>query len=204
MSVYDLSNYESIESNLFVKIECPYYKTSAGATPISYNFLFSDRIVPTTIDSSTYTGLGKLLSISNSQSELRSSPSEVSVTVSGLPNSSLSEIVHSRIKGSKITIFRSLFDVSTNQLISISPGNPHNRMVGIIQNVGLEEDFDTVSRTSSNTIIFTASSIVDVLDNKISGRKTNPSSMKKYYPTDTSFDKVPTIENSYFNFGATK
>jgi hypothetical protein len=201
MSTLALGNYKAVESNIFIKIECPYYKAAPGDSPTAYNFLFSDRIQSTTVGGSTYVGLGKLLGLSSSQSELRVSGNDVTITISGIPNSSVAEIMNSRIKGSKVTISRVLFDTATNQPISIT-GNPMTRYIGFVNNLALDEDYDTENRTSSNTLVLTCASVVDVLDKKISGRKTNPSSMKKFYPADISMDRVPTLENSFFDFGA--
>jgi hypothetical protein len=47
-------------------------------------------------------------------------------------------------------------------------------------------------------------SVVDVLGKKTGGRKTNPESEKKFFPTDLAMDRVPTLENATFDFGAPK
>lgn len=198
-----LDNYAALQSNLFVKIECPYYKTSEVSTPVEYDFLFSDRIVPYTLNGDAYVGLGKFMSITSSSSELRSSSGELTITLSGIPNSSISEIIHSRIKGSKVTVKRAVFDANSGSLISID-GNPMARFVGYVNNLALDEEYDVENRISSNTLVLTCSSIIEIMDRKVSGRKTNPSSMKKFYPGDLSMDRVPTLENSYFDFGAKK
>jgi len=196
-----LTQYKSIQSNLFVKIECPYYKSSAVAEPIFYNFLFNDSNTSYTLFGEEYLGLGKFLSITSTSTELRTSANELTITLSAIPNTSIEEIIHSRIKGSKIIIRRGLFDAETNQQLNIT-GNPSFRFVGYINNLGLEEEYDVESRTSSNTLVLNCSSVINLLDNKISGRKTNPSSMKKYFPDDVSMDRIPALESSYFDFGA--
>jgi hypothetical protein len=202
MSTLVLNSYASLQSNIFIKIECPYYKTSAGATPIEYDFLFSDRIVPYTLSGDSYVGLGKLLSVGSTASELRVSANEVTIAISGIPNTSIAEIVNSRIKGSKVTIKRVLFD-HTGTILSVT-GNPLTRFIGFVNNLALEEEYDVENRQSSNTLLLACNSIVDVLENKIAGRKTNPASMKSFYSTDVSMDRVPTLENSSFDFGARK
>lgn len=202
MSTLVLNSYASLQSNIFIKIECPYYKTSPSATPTSYNFLFSDRIVPYTLSGDSYVGLGKLLSVGNTTSELRVSANEVTIAISGIPNTSIAEIVNSRIKGSKVTIKRVLFD-HTGTILSVT-GNPLTRFIGFVNNLALEEEYDVENRQSSNTLLLACNSIVDVLENKIAGRKTNPASMKSFYSTDVSMDRIPTLENSSFDFGVKK
>lgn len=198
-----LTSYKSLQSNLFVKIECPYYKSTPTSTPSSYNFLLSDRLGSYTIASlgETYVGLGSLLSITTSNSELRTSSGELTVTISGVPNSSISEIVNSRIKGSKITVRRGLFDATSGTLLSVI-GNPMIRFVGFINNLAMDEEYDVENRSASSTIVLSCASIVDVLDKKVAGRKTNEASQKKYFPNDLSMDRVTSLESSYFNFGA--
>jgi hypothetical protein len=160
-------------------------------------------LTPYTINSESYLGLGKLMSISSSSSELRVSGGELIITLSGVPNSSIYEIVNSKIKGSPVRVYRGLFNAATGAFLSIA-GNPIGRFNGFVNNYSLSEDYDNSTRTSSNTLVLTCTSVVDVLDNKIAGRKTNPSSQKKYYPNDLSMDRVPNLEKATFNFGAPK
>jgi hypothetical protein len=93
-----------------------------------------------------------------------------------------------------------LFTPGTTNLIPITI-NPIGRFFGFVNNYQLAEDYSIETRTASNTIVMTCSSVVDVLDNKISGRKTNPASQKLYFPNDLSMDRVPSLVNSVFNFG---
>jgi hypothetical protein len=197
----DLSNYSSIESGLFVRIECSYYKTSSGATPTTQVLTFSDYVRPVTIGSDSYLGLGRLLGITSSSSELRVTSNDISISISGIPNSSISAIIHSRIKGSDVLIYRALFNSTTGAVLSIS-GNPLGRFKGVITNYSLSEDWDSENRSSTNTITFNCSSILDVLANTASGRRTNPEDQKGLYPTDLSMDRVPSLVGANFNFGA--
>lgn len=198
-----LDNYASVESNLFVKIDVDYYKTSPEATPTTTTLLFSDRLVTTTVAGQTYTGLGQLVAISSSNSDIRATNNEVSISISGIPDASMSAIVNSKIKGSPVTIYRAIFNSSTSQILSIS-GNPAIRFKGYVNNIGYEEEYDVDNRTGTNTVVFICNNIVDVFENKIAGRRTNPSSQKKFYPSDLSFDKIPNLENTRFDFGVKK
>lgn len=193
MSVLALTSYKAIESNLFVKV-----------TLESSTLLFSDRLVSTEINGDTYVGLGKLLSITASASEIRSSSGEVTIGISGIPDSSISDIVNSNIKGSNIVITRGLFNASTGAFLSGITGNPVNRFSGYVNNLNLSEDYDVDTRTSSNTLLLVCASTIDVLGNKISGRKTNPSSQRFFFSSDVSMDRVPSLESTRFDFGANK
>jgi hypothetical protein len=189
--IVNLNSYKSLQSNLFVKISTP--------TPL----LFCDKIGTVTLNGDTYTGLGNLLGITDSTSELRITSSEITITISLIPDSSITDIINSKIKGSEVQILRALFDGSTGNFINIT-GNPTIRFRGYVNNLAFTEEWDNDTRTSSNTLVVTCASIVSVLENKISGRRTNPTSMKKYFPTDISMDRVPNLQNSVFDFGEKK
>ena len=193
MAALALTSYGSIQSNLFIKI-----------TLASSSLLFSDKLESTVINGDTYVGLGNLLAVSGSNSELRSSSGEVSVSISGIPNSSITDITSANIKGSDIKIVRGLFNATNGTLLTAITGNPINRFVGYVNNLSLEEDYDIDDRVSTNTLILVCSSNVDVLNNKVAGRRTNTASEKKYFPNDLSMDRVASLENSYFDFGANK
>jgi hypothetical protein len=149
-------------------------------------------------------GLGKLLSVSGSNSELRSSGQELTIGISGIPDSAISDITTSSIKGSSIKIIRGLFNPTNGSFLSAITGNPITRFSGYVNNIALDEEYDVVSRNSSNTIILSCASNVDVLNNKIAGRRTNSESQKKFFPNDVSMDRVSAIESTYFDFGANK
>lgn len=199
-----LTSYKAVESNLFVKIEVAYYKANPAATPSAVDLLFTDRMVSTSLEGDTYVGLGKLVSITGSTSELRASSNDLTITISGVPDTSISEIINSRIKGSSVTVYRGLYDASSGQFLSSVTGNPVIRFKGFVNNISLEEDYDVENRVSTNTIVFTCSNVVDIFENKIAGRKTNPSSNKKFFSTDISMDKVPNLTSTEFDFGAGK
>lgn len=199
----NLSTYSSIQSHLFVRIQVDEYRTTPTGGYTSQVLRFSDRRTPFTINGEEYIGVGNLMGITSTSSELRVSGNELTITLSGIPNSSIYEIVNSKIKGCPVRIYRAVFDAVTGNLLTID-GNPMSRFRGFVNNYMLSEEYDVATRTSSNTLVLTCKSTVDVLMNKISGRKTNPESQKLFYPTDVSMDRVPNLENATFDFGAPK
>jgi hypothetical protein len=199
----DLTSYPSIQSNLFVRIQVDEYRTSPTDEYEPQILKFSDRRGNFTINSEVYTGLGNLMSVSSSSSEIRVSEGELVITLAGVPNDSIYEIINSKIKGCPVRVYRALFNASTGTFLNIA-GNPLGRFRGFVNNYSLNEEYDVDSRTSSNTLVLTCNSSVSVLQNKIAGRKTNPSSQKTFYPGDVSMDRVPNLENAIFDFGAPK
>lgn len=198
-----MENYPSVVAGTFVKIDVAEYRTSSTGTYAAETLAFSDFIKKVTIDSTEFTALGNLMSITDTQSELRTSSNSIDITISGVPNTAIYEIVNSKIKNSPVTIYRAFFDPLTMNLISFS-SNPTIRYKGFINNYAISEQFNTTEKTSETTIVFECASNLDVISNKVAGRKTNPRSFKKFNPNDTSMDRVPALERTYFDFGVPK
>ena len=191
MAVLDLSSYTSIQTNLFVRLDIPGYQV----------LKFSDFSVPYTIESESYTALGQLLSISDSSSELRATPQEVTVAIAGIPNANVTDIINNPVKGSNIKIYRAFFNPSTGQLLSLA-GNPAQKFQGIVSNYDITDELDMGSLTGTITVTLTCTNVVELLNNKVAGRRTNTVDQKTYYPSDISMDRVYALVNSNFNFGA--
>lgn len=196
----NLSAYTSVETGLFVRIQVDEYRTTSTGSYTSEVLKFSDYIRPITINSESYTGLGRLVGISSTASELTTSNGSITISLSGIPNSSLAEIIYSKIKGSPVEVWRVFFNPVTGEQLAIT-GNPAGRFFGIVDNYSLDEEYDYDSRTASNRITMTCSSILQILDNKVTGRRTNPTDQRYFYATDASMDRVPNLKDSYYNFG---
>ena len=190
----DLSSFKSLATALFVKIDVP-------DTPL----LFSNFDRPYTIGGDLYNQLGTLMSATTSANELRPAPGEVTITVSGIPNSRLQDIINTRIKGSEVTIYRGFFNAQTGANLAI-PGNAGSNVVkrfqGRVMSVNIQEDWDSAGNSSSITVQFNCASVVALMSNKYAGRKTNPIDEQTFFPTDTSMSDVPSLSNSNFNWGA--
>ena len=186
----NLVDYDAIQTNTFIKIVVD-----------EDVWLFSDKNESFTFDEDEYIATGNLMNLSSTSSELRVSSSEVNITVSGVPNTEISNVLDSALKGSSVKIYRGFFDISTGDLLELDV-NPLLRYRGYINNYSISEDYDVSGRTGNSTIQFICASAVDQLQYKMAGRQTNPSSMKKFYPDDISMDRVPNLENATFNFGA--
>ena len=201
-----LSSFTAIRSHLLIKIRIPEYRVLAtdGYSDTTITFSDLNRDNSFIYDGNTYTGLGGLMSVTASNSELRPTSSELTITVAGIPNTSISSVINSKIKGASVWIYRVLFDPVNGTPLDLDQGNPFARFRGFVNNYTLTEEYDVQSRTSTNTIQFICKSSLDVLQNKVNGRLTNPISQKKFYPDDVSMDRVPALQNISFNFGAPK
>lgn len=182
----DLSSYRSIQTNLFVKLVIPGYST----------LTFSDYHKNYTISGTDYTGLGQLLSVGNTEDSLRAAPSDITVAISGIPSQNVTDILDNKIKGSACEIYRGFFNVDTGALLSIA-GNPAGKFQGVVSNYDITDDLAMGDDTGTVTLSLTVTSVVELLQNKITGRRTNPQD----FPNGDMARVLP-LQKSNFNFGA--
>lgn len=211
-----LEGYENIEVGLFARMEFPRgtYRTGPNEdfNGAQVNLTFSDYnrtiyIYNSDLDTfEEYLPLGNMVSISTLDNEIRASAAPVTMAISGIPDSSIAEVVHSRIKGCKVKIFRGLFDPVTGNALNIpNTVNPFGRFTGFVENFSITEDFSWPDGTNSHRVVFQLSSNVEILSNKISGRQTNPESYR--YSNrflrleDPSMDRIVALVGANFNFG---
>lgn len=187
----DLRSYKNITSNLFVRLDLSYINTIVR---------LSDRLVSTTINGESYIAAGNFIGITNSTSDLQNPGGEITITLAGIPNTAITDVLNARLKGSKVRVWRAFFDSTTDELINVA-GNPAGRFSGIITNYSIDEEYDVSSRNASNTITLICSTIVDILANTTKGRRTNPTDMKRFYSTDVSMDRVPNLVGTEYDFG---
>lgn len=189
----DLRNYRNLQTNMFVRLDIPGYQV----------LTFSDYHRSLSLNGTNYTGLGQLLSISDTASNLRAAPADIVVAISGIPSGRISEFLTYKIKGSAISILRAFSDSETGEILNIA-GNPVGKFQGIVSNYEITDDLDIGADTGTVTINISATSVVELLNNKISGRRTNPTDQLNLYPGDQSMNRVPNLAKSNFNFGAPK
>jgi hypothetical protein len=182
----DLSSYRSIQTNLFVRLDIPGYQV----------LTFSDYHRNYTIDGTNYTGLGQLLSVGNTEDNLRAAPSDITISISGIPSTNVTDILNNRVKGSECKIYRGFFNVDTGILLSIA-GNPAGKFQGIVSNYDISDDLDMGSDTGTITLTLTVTSVVEMLANKTTGRRTNAAD----FPNGDMARVLP-LQKSNFNFGA--
>lgn len=181
----DYRSYTSLSSSLFIKWVIPNFETA----------LISDYHSNYTIAGDVYTNIGRLLAVTSPVSELKTSPSEITISLSGIPTNSVSDILSKQIKGSSIQVTRVFFDAVTNAEI-----NALLKFKGIVTNYDISDDVDVAAQIATTTITLTCASIVEVLSKKISGRRTNPMD----FADESSMSRVQALANSNFNFGAPK
>jgi hypothetical protein len=189
MTIINLKNQTSIQTNLFIKL-------TISSTNIE---TFSDYHREYTFGGDTYQGLGDLLNITDVNDNLRASADEISVSISGIPLDNINLILNNRIKGSRLEIFRGYFNPITGLPIT-EVATPLAIFRGVVSNFEINDALE--GSDGSVTLILTVSNYISLLGNKFTGRRTAPSDQDFLFPGDKSFDRVPALTKSNFNFGA--
>lgn len=148
-------------------------------------------------DGNDYTELGSFLTISSIAEDIKTTNGDIAITLSGIPSNEdyMSEILSTPIKGGEVTVYRAFFndDYTVNSF--------YQRFKGIITNFSISEDVDILEGQNTNIVSVTCASINTILENKVSGQRTNPTDRKKFFPTDNTFKRVPDLHNVNFDFG---
>jgi hypothetical protein len=191
MSIINLSNRANVEIGIFCRIDVPDYEV----------LRFSDYFQDVTIAGELYLAMGTLLNVADVVNEITPTTGTMSITLSGIPNTSLQEILGIKLRGSRVDIQRQFFDAVTHQKINIA-GNPVGRFQGWVNNFTLEEEYSQATQTAQNVMVIECTNVVDQLQNKVTGRRTNPTDQKRFFPNDLSMDRVLSLARSNLNFGA--
>lgn len=182
----DLSSYRSIQTHIFVKLVIEGYDT----------LYFSDYHKEFSFGGDTYDGLGQLLAVGRTEDNLRAAPSELTISISGIPSSNVTDILNNPVKGSKCEIYRGFFNVETGELISVA-GNPAGKFRGVVSNYDITDDLAVGNDTGNVSLLLAVTSEVALLGNKINGRRTNAAD----FPNGDMARVLP-LQKSNFNFGA--
>ena len=116
------------------------------------------------------------------------------------------------IKGGTIRIYRVFFDTATQTVQNIGGVDQvFLRFDGIINNFAIQEDVASYQTADvTHTISISASSILAVLENRTSGRRTNEQSYQQFYGeanitgnivNDPSMSRVVALRAASFDFG---
>jgi hypothetical protein len=175
----------------------------------------------------TYTALAGFLQVGELQQDISASNNEINIGMSAIPPEYITAILGAQIKGGKVKIYRVFFDQATQQVAVINGVTQiFPRFNGIITNYNVSEEVsqNVNGGEVSHTITVVASSINGVLENRVSGRRTNRKSYQYRYDdrritfqnngvvvggnilssaitSDPSLNRIETLHNASFDFG---
>ena len=179
-------------------------QTQAGIIGLTY--YISNCYKAVSHNGKAYQALAGFLTVSDIQSNISNANDEIQLTLSAIPAVYIAAVLGTQIKGGEINIYRAFFDYDTQEVIA---GAVYKRFTGIVSNFSVQEDVDAINEepTATHTITLIASSIMGVLENMISGRRTNKQDFQLYWAelnnstTDPSMNRVEALFNSSFDFG---
>jgi hypothetical protein len=172
-------------------------------------YTISNAYGPLTWNGTIYLGMGHFLGMNEIQDELQVTNNQIQISLSGVPkdigeaglglyNSYVSLILDQKIKGSRVEIWRAIFDPLTGNIDNASTSL---RFSGYISNFTISDATDIESKTDGYVITVNCSSVLGILERKITGRRTNGTDQRALYPTDSGMDRVVAISNTTFDFG---
>lgn len=213
-------NSSSIEHGLLLELSLQTTDTTYETYYISncyQNIVYAGR---------TYTALGGFLQVGELQQDISASNNEINIGMSAIPPEYITAILGAQVKGGKVKIYRVFFNQATQQVEVINGVTQiFPRFNGIITNYNVSEEVsqNVNGGEVSHTITVVASSINGVLENRVSGRRTNRKSYQYRYDdrkitynngviiggnilstaitNDESLNRIETLHNASFDFG---
>jgi len=164
-------------------------------------YTFCNAAAPITVSGITFANLGALLSVGDVQRDIKATSDDMTIALTGIDPTNVGIILSNDIKGSLVEVWRGFFD-SNNQIITTPTTQFFKRYQGIINSVSITEDFNSEARTRIATCSISCSSMRRVLENRLSGVKTNQNNWQFIYSGDTSMNRVSEISNTFFDFGS--
>jgi len=168
-------------------------------------YYISDAYKSYTVGGNAYTELGAFLNISSVDDNLRTTNGDITLSLAGIPSTStgaevnyLNLILTEPVKGGNVVIKRAFMNTATDEL---DTGNVYTRFAGIITNFTINEQFNFISKQNDYGVSVSIASINTLLETRITGQKTDPTSRKSFFPNDRSFDRIPDLFNTSFDFG---
>lgn len=207
-----------IEHGILIDLSLPDPADPSGALDI-YRISNCYKTIVTAAGE-TYQALGGFLQVTDIQNDLENTSAEISVSLSAIPATYIELILGYPIKGGSIKVRRVFFDTATQEVKTVDGVEQiFTRFNGIITNYAVQEDINdgtTANVTEvTHSITVIASSLVSILENRISGRRTNARQYQIAYPelavnagysadrivSDKSFSRIEALKNASFDFG---
>jgi hypothetical protein len=189
-TITQVANTSSIRDAEFVRIDV----VGGQGSPYCFSSSFQRETIADAGFVSSFTNLGGLLSISGHQRDISATSFDTTVSLAGVDKTKIGQIIDAGLKGSEVNIWRGFY--TENYQLS---GTPVKRYKGIVTSYDLQED--RVEDIDSFVLNIHCSNFKQVLENRVVGRFTNASSWKVSNPTDTSMDRVSTLNGAKYNFG---
>jgi hypothetical protein len=148
-----------------------------------------------TYDGNTYTELGAFLGVGEFTEDIKTTNGDLNIALTGIPAGNVQTVMQNPVKGGVVKIFRAFFD--DNYTVT----NVYPRYNGLITNFNISEQVSLDQGEITNSVGISVASINTILENRINGQRTTPLDRARLFPGDTTFARVPIINNTAFDFG---
>lgn len=176
----------------FIRIDIPGTEAQGGPT-----FFFSSSYRNESVSGKTakaWTALGGLVGVSGHQRDLSVTSYDTTVSLAGVDQTKIGQILDAGLKGNKVQIYRGFYDTNLNLIDGLKL-----RYTGIITSYSISEE--RIEGFDAFTLSINCSSYKIVLENRIAGRLTNAESWRYWNANDPSMDGVAGLNNAKYNFG---
>jgi hypothetical protein len=176
-------------------IHCLLVELTLGANV----YHLSTAYKPVTYDGDTYSELGSFLQVGDLTEDIKTTNGDITLALSGIPSEAdyMSQVLTAPIKGGTVKLSRAFFDTN----YTYNPSNVYGRYSGVITNFSISEDEDIITGKLNNTVAITCASINTILENKVTGQRTQVPDRQKFFVGDQTFNRVPDLQNVQFDFG---
>jgi len=194
-NIAPVQNTNNIRMADFVRINTgtTIYRFATTPTPIT---------VPA-IDSQPFQGLGQLVKIGDAQRDIKSTSNETVFTLVGIDTALLGWVLGQNVKGANIQAWHGFFDTNNQLITTGGTGGLYQFFNGYIHSFAISEQWMEEIRSYIGLITVAASSIQQILANRVAGRYTNNNAWQFFNPSDTSMNRVAFISTITYQFGAT-
>jgi len=161
-------------------------------------YRISNIYAPITYKTETYLPLGNLLSTSDIIDDISASNADMTISLSGIDSDAISLVLATPIKGSAVQVYRVFLDITTGQPLT---NQIYLRYDGYVTAFSINDSWG--SGDNAQTVGIVCSSTHSLLEQQNAGRHTRPSDQKRFYPGDTSMDRIVALNRTTFDFGWT-
>lgn len=163
-------------------------------------YYISNAYKPVTFDGNTYTQLGSFLDVETLTEDIRTTNGDIALSLSGIPSTPdyINLVLTTKIKGGQVIIRRGFMSKTD---LELDTSEVYTRFKGIITNFNISEEVSILERKNTNTVTIVVANTNTLLEQRISGQRTNPEDRKRLFPNDQTFDRIPELVNLHFDFG---
>lgn len=157
-------------------------------------YYISNAYKPVTFNSNTYSQLGSFLNVETLTEDIRTTNGDIAISLSGIPSDPdyVNLVLTTKIKGGECIIRRGFMSKTS---LELDTSEVYTRFKGIITNFAISEEVSILDRKNTNTVTITVANTNTLLEQKISGQRTNPEDRKRIFPNDQIFDRIPELVN---------